>query len=280
MPTNKSIYLKPPKTVAADNIDDSIIRALNVQSFEKADFDNNGQTDLLFNGYIDYYPSNKDCFRITVVILSFGNGSFKVICLGLELEGLFSAKTISLNGKPYLKTIAIRKKFDAQKKELRKYSQTDTLMFKSGNFIEKSEILDYKVNHLKFCVFRPFFPPQEFCEIINGDSIMLDVSSRFYGGSSIDSGGVFKAKMDSIIYSKISDLLQYMNPDRLEDSYTVDAKDAGNVVLEITYNNGKFKKVSDYGMTGTFALSALEGTLISLLETLPWKKVENLQFKY
>jgi hypothetical protein len=272
MPYYKSIYIDPQKRLAADESDDSVIRSLSARTVEKADFDNNGQTDLLFNGYVDFSPDNKVCFRISVVILSFGNDSFRSIWLSNGLDGLFAAKTINSNGRAYLKTIAIRTGFGDSQKQFIKYATADTLMCVENNFIEKSDVVDFKFNELEFRVSRIFVPPEDFCETIQGDSVKLEVSSKFYGGSMIDSGGAFYAKLEPAASAEIYNLLKYINPNRFKDHYAVDAKDAGHLDLRMSYDNNKINEVSDYGMSGPFALSTLENMLFDLLDRTDWQK--------
>jgi hypothetical protein len=65
-------------------------------------------------------------------------------------------------------------------------------------------------------------------------------------------------------------VLKQIGFERLKKSYAVRWTDDQTGTLTITYNNGKIKKISDYGMRGTHGLRYLYGLLISLRTNQNW----------
>jgi hypothetical protein len=58
----------------------------------------------------------------------------------------------------------------------------------------------------------------------------------------------------------------------LKDEYSVNWTDDQTSTLEIKFNNGQIKRISDYGMIGTFGLEHIYDQLFALRKTQKWKK--------
>lgn len=84
--------------------------------------------------------------------------------------------------------------------------------------------------------------------------------------------GTFSAKITEDKYNDIVHLLNYMDFENLRNSYSVNWTDDQSCTLKITYDNGKVKSISDYGLTGTFGLNRVYQLLFALRENQNWIK--------
>ncbi len=57
-----------------------------------------------------------------------------------------------------------------------------------------------------------------------------------------------------------------------KDKYAVNWTDDQASILEITFDNGKVKKIYDYGLIGTFGLDRVYQLLFKLRENQKWTK--------
>jgi hypothetical protein len=81
---------------------DSLVKAYHLQSFEKADLDGNGLTDLIFNGsQLNYSASDTFEEPLSLAILSFGKDSFYVSYLSLDHFEDIAAHPIFLDRKGF-----------------------------------------------------------------------------------------------------------------------------------------------------------------------------------
>ena len=71
---------------------------------------------------------------------------------------------------------------------------------------------------------------------------------------------------------KLEEILNYCEFDNLDKEYTVMHTDDQTGDLKITYNNGKVKTISDYGMIGTYGLKILYKKLAELRFNQKWRK--------
>lgn len=206
-------------------------------AYELADFDNNGYTDLLFNGFYESSFSSGSCNWITMVVLSFGNDSVVVRKLtNRTFTDFFVAKVIRIDGHAYIKTLDIE-------------GEHSTF---GGLGLEGGYVL-----------------------IIWDDSVRLDKeqSASLKPSTAIDTGGVFLARLDTATCSKLYGLLKYIDIPHLKQRYHVRWTDDITGYLGIYYNGGRFKKVEDYGQIGTYGLSALEELLNELLTSQYWSRI-------
>ncbi len=93
--------------------------------FEKADFDQNGQMDLLFNGF-DRYDK-----RTSLVVLSFGKDSFQIRELTpWHLIGLFASKVIKINNQDCIKTLMDVYRYNEKSLATTIHQRIDTLVWR------------------------------------------------------------------------------------------------------------------------------------------------------
>jgi hypothetical protein len=268
---NKKLYILPPKPVFGLQDYVSKIRKFGSMAYEKADFDNNGQTDLLFNGYSDDDRGNQTCRRRSLVVLSFGKDSFRIreLTNGHFIE-FFTARKIRLGEKNCIVIFTIVQDNPESGKGL---DRIDTLTYVADEFIEKTLPDNDSVTKIEFCASGGFFFQGLRLTMTSANSIMeRDVSLRSKD-TKIDNGGTFQAKIDALTSAKILELLKYIDIWHLKDDYEVGWTDDLTGVLTITYQNGKVKRIKDYGMIGTYGLAALQRTLIDLRDSQHWVKI-------
>ncbi len=85
--------------------------------------------------------------------------------------------------------------------------------------------------------------------------------------------GTYYGIVDTALYNKIISIMNYINFPDLEDNYlNVFVKDCGTSHLQITYDNGKIKKIDDYCAQGTYGLMVLYDELVKIQDTQKWNK--------
>lgn len=84
--------------------------------------------------------------------------------------------------------------------------------------------------------------------------------------------GKFKAIIDTATYANLEAIVNYLNMPAMKDSYAVDWTDDQTINLEIQFSDGKIKKISDYGLAGSYGLRSLYEELFTLRNKLDWEK--------
>ncbi|MEN8121444.1 MAG: DUF6438 domain-containing protein [Bacteroidota bacterium] len=153
--------------------------------------------------------------------------------------------------------------------------EKETLFCWSGDFIEfKKKQNMYNIEKIKYQTTRCFGTcPQFYLEIDKLKNATLDAK---YHNRKDKKGKEIKGKYNAIIkdkdYDEIVKLLNDINFPNLNDNYAVAAKDYPTCFLTITYNNGKVKKIRDYGLNGTSGLKKLYNLMFELRFNQEWKK--------
>ena len=112
---------------------DSLVRTYHLQSFEKADLDGNGYTDLLFNGYLNKDGESR---QYSIVVLSFGADSLRQQDIS-GAHGFFASRIVRVNGRDLVKISYLQAVDDsARKKGYHLTSKEDTLMAEDGRMVE------------------------------------------------------------------------------------------------------------------------------------------------
>jgi hypothetical protein len=268
----KGLAFQPSKLMGGFRVEESRRRIFGGTHFEKADFDKNGQTDLLFNGFDGYD------YRIALVVLSFGKDSFQIRKLTPRLTfGLVASKTLNIEGQTCIKLLIDESRTDEKSGISRLHQQIDTLVWAFDEFIERSIPCVCAIEKINFCAppGSGFFAGMQVS--VTADSGILVSEAAYQPGSppsSMDSGGTYIAAIDPLVSSRLFGILKYINFPHLKGSYAIDATDATKGFLQINYNKGLVKKISDYGIRGTHGLAALQGILLDLRTTQQWKRLD------
>jgi len=269
---HKNVFIVRPKPVSDEDFYNEQGKKNRIVAWQKADFDNNGRIDLLFNGFFDGYAGNHFCTIISFVVLAYGTDSFQIKELNKEIfSHYFSATGLVINGRNYIKVID----YVSTRTADTLVKKTDTLMYAFDNFIEKSEPRDYNIEKIEFCAFGggPFFETRKLA-ITQDSIIMLKLKFPKDGNFFVET---FRCKMDSTTGSNIYGILKQIDFPHLKENYAVGWTDDIVGDLKITYNKGKIKKITDYGLIGTYGLAALQEIFIDMEKDQHWEKVNQVE---
>jgi hypothetical protein len=152
------------------------------------------------------------------------------------------------------------------------------LTFKFGNFIEYNENPKInKISKIEFATSGCFGTCPVYKLTLNRDSLSI-FNAQYYNfnkNREVTYGkeeGVFTTTINKIEFDKLEEILNYCDFDNLYKEYSVMHTDDQTGDLKITYNNGKVKTISDYGMIGTYGLKTLYKKLAELRFNQKWRK--------
>lgn len=265
-----AVTLEAPRHQVENNVYMDHIRQFGPVVFEKADLDNNGHIDLLFNGY---YRNRLTSF----VILAFGNDSFRVRSLNIALREFYCmARVIMIDDRPCIRMLEVRSTCDSKERSFCPYDHIDTLVYAFNDLIERRVPAAYNIKKIKYCVFGGM-DPIGFQLRITRDSIVLLSEPSMTVRIPVDNGGVFTAEIDTGTISSIFYLLNYMHFSELEKRYQVHRTDQLTGEVRVTFEDGSVKEVSDWGLAGTHGLSILHDLFFQLREKQHWKWIRPME---
>jgi hypothetical protein len=250
---------------------DSLARIYHIQSFEKADLDGNGFTDLIFNGSI-YYTTKPDSFAVplSLVILSFGKDSFLVRRLALDYFDDIAARLLQVDDNTYVQTICVTS--NRAWGPYRPVYRIDTLAWAFNTFIEKKPPVKRKITQIDYDAMGMSYP-NNIALRIRDDSVRL-TKERLEGFQGMDAGGVFLARIDLNTRDRLYGLLDAIDFATLKDSFEAPGSDQTTGNLKITYDDGRKKFISDYGCRGTYGLEQVHLLLLDLPKTQHWTNTD------
>lgn len=215
--------------------------------FFKVDLDNNGATDLLIYGFKGFFA-----------VIDNGNDNYTIRYLDRGAFLSDEATLVSIDTSQHLTKIIVS--------QSERPKQKDTLVYKSGGFIEYNPdpLSDFHFEKLHITTNACFGTCPIFELTINKDR-----TATYHAIQYNDETGEFKGMIPENDFTELVALLKYINPDKLNTDYAVNWTDDQTAVTEISYN-GKTKSIVDYGEIGTFGLSRLYAKLFSWRKTVEW----------
>jgi len=266
-----------------DSINKILANKLNVKTnFTKTDFDNNGYTDLLVIGdnhdCTSFRPGiegEESCSFSPIVLMNYGKNKTQIFRVDMEWGKSIVPKVESVNSQPFL--VIYQQKIKDWEKKL--YEQSKKILtFKFGNFIEYNENPKInKISKIEFATSGCFGTCPVYKLTLNRDSLSI-FNAQYYNfnkNREVTYGkeeGVFTTTINKIEFDKLEEILNYCDFDNLYKEYSVMHTDDQTGDLKITYNNGKVKTISDYGMIGTYGLKTLYKKLAELRFNQKWRK--------
>jgi hypothetical protein len=232
-----------------------LAKEIQAKSWTKADFDNNGYTDILIIG---------DSGRDSVVVLDNGKNNFiyKNLSKGFfqqcSLPVVVNTENTDLinyyeNGKYYKNGSQLNPK---------------TLIYKFGDFIEiNNSPQTHQIEKIEYKTSGCFGTCPSFELVINSNKNAAYKPIAF----NKEKKGTFKSIIGNFQYDELIGLLNYVDFPNLKDSYSVSWTDDQSSQLIVIYDGGKIKKINDYGLIGTFGLSRVYKILFDLRENQNWK---------
>lgn len=216
------------------------------QNWGKADFDNNGLTDLLVTGNTTEGPR-------TIYILDKGNYfESKTLSKG-KLYEQCSFSTVKGNKIEY-QSVKILDQYGSLSKLTK-----ENLVYKYGDFIEEnSNPKKHNILEIELEATGSYWNRSSTkIKIVSNKDITWIIDED-------DNTKVSSSKLSNEEFKEIIDLLHYIDFENLEEEYNVSYSDAGTTSLKITYDNLKVKNISDYGGMGTRGLTKLYDILLQL----------------
>lgn len=289
--------LKTIRSFEYDNLSPLIKRtadSLGVdKSFYKGDFDHNGKTDLLFIGDDNSCQSSRgSCSAVVKVIFDIDN-KYMTKSLLLNHFDFVIPKLSTINGKDYISVFydEVTEDFNSEKYNFYHKIVNKILTYKFDNFVE------YNPEPQKYTIEKIFFETEPCfgtCPVFtlelskNGTSQFIAKTYNFINRNdsfekierksrkTFEKGeGKFTTQIKASDFQKIETILGYINFPELQDDYSVSWTDDQLSTLTITYDNGKIKKIKDYGLVGSYGLTTLYKTLFDLRFNQEWKKIKH-----
>lgn len=237
----------------------NVFNQSDINNWKKIDINNDGLTDLLFiphyYGYSQYAIIDKD------------NNNFKLTRFITNFVFCEYVKPIKVQDRNELLIRKANLPFDFDE-NIEKYSTLDTLTYKYDSFIElnNSKIIDSKVKSIEIKTNRCFGICPVFKLKINKNGI-----AEFDGIESTKFIGKSIKQLEQITVNELFNLTNYIEIKKLKDYYEVNYTDASTVTLDIIFEDGSIKKIKDYGLSGTYGLSALYSKLTKLGTETKWE---------
>ena len=260
-----------------DSLTKLLAKKLKVSSsFFKADFDNNGLTDLLVigdNKKCYYGFENKSCDFSSFVVMNFKRGKYKISNIErATFNHSFVPKVENINDKVILAIYNPRSEFRGHVYEK---ERIDTLIYKFDTFIELEKNQEKtNIENIEYST-SPCFgtcPVYKLTVDNKKNGIFFAEKYNFSDDYKDKDEGFFKGKVDDKKYKELISILNYIDFSKLKDEYHVTATCQSSCVLKITYNNGKVKMIGDYGQVGTYGLKLLYQKLSDLRFNQKWTK--------
>jgi hypothetical protein len=219
------------------------------REFTKIDIDKNGLTDLIIHGLK------------TFVIFDNGNDGYSLRYLDRGTFQMDKAKLIIIDTSLGLCKLIIQQHIKNDKDH-------DTLVYKFRSFIEYNSTVDnnFKMESIKFKTSGCFGTCPIFEMTVN-----FDKSATYNAIQYNEEKGKYYGLIIEEEFKELTEILKYINLDRLENSYNVNWTDDQSASLEIMYN-GKTKTINDYGEIGTFGLSRLYSKFFSWRKKIGWSE--------
>ncbi len=242
-----------------DNLYQKLADSLHIKSWYKADFDHNGQTDLMVIGSSNHHP---------VLFIFNEDEEYRVQPLLLQKTQNFLFTAVKDNKVQYYfeKTSKTGKKLKPRK------IKHSTLVYMFGDFIEENKKPTKKnIESITYSRLGCFGTCPIYHLSIYADRTVKWEALKFNKIDNRKMQGIYTSTITQKDYHQIIDLLNYMDFKALNDNYAVNWTDDQTVQLKIVYNNGKTKSISDYGAIGTHELSILYQIFYEVIEDQKWK---------
>jgi hypothetical protein len=239
-----------------DSVSHSLAKRLKVKPWVKADFDNNGYTDVLVVG--NWYGHS------VLVILDSGENRFYIKMITRRSFQEPTYPVLTMIGSNSVIFDYTRKRYTSAQAETE--LETDTLIFRYGNFVEYHNIpAQHKIEKIEYETGFCFGSCPVFSMKITSDR------KAIYEGNNYNfPDGKYRGIVDSAHYNMLTSLLNYIHFTELDSGYFVTWSDDQDCTLIITYDGGKIKKIDDYGLLGTYGLNRIYSILFDMRDDQKW----------
>lgn len=247
-------------TTSTDKNCKRVFDSLKIKPYTKADFDNNGYTDLIVVGQWSD-PS-------IVCIFGEGENKFSINRLTRRSFQDCSFPVVHTNGNQHIiDYYYFKESEDWRQYDTTKDLQSKKLIYKFGDFIEYNYLpKDYIIQKIEYATTMCFGACPVFNLTINSDHSAVYNALKYN-----EPDGKFNVAVDDKSYAELPGILNYIDFPRLKDSYRVGWTDDQTCTLKITYDHGKTKTITDYGKIGTYGLNRVYDIIFALRQNQLWK---------
>lgn len=236
-------------------------KSLELSPWYKSDFDNNGLTDIVLIGN-DWYGYSVIC------ILDHGE-DYEVIPLSRNDNSYCSFPIVENNTIRYY----IEDQLNPEDLNAPKKLKEISLIYKFGDFIEKNDSpKNHTIEKIEYATTACFGTCPVFSLIIHHDRSAMWVAEEHNNIDNQSHSGSYSATIDVSSHNDVVNLLNYTDFEKLQDNYSLQQTDQQTASIRITYDGGQVKSITDYGLSGTYALSRIHGMLFDLRKNQTWKK--------
>ena len=253
-------------------------------AFFRADLDNNGYTDLVATGVNKTYISGNYDPNLLVefskdfnalVLMNFGKDKIKLYNL---TDGLYNGIIPTLEyieNRPFLTIYKPRHIHEIER--LKREELKTELTFKFDAFVEYNpEPISYKIEKIEYSTTGCMGMCPIFLLSVSNDGAATFEAAEYNYTEDFQMGtlltGTFTATVPSKELNELKDLLNYIDFVNLKNRYDVLWTDDQTAILKITYNNGKTKTITDYGLKGTYGLIKLHDLIFKMRINQGWTK--------
>lgn len=269
--TLKYYKLKSPTDFVPSNRMDTVAIAIADslkidKPFYRLDLDNNGYSDLIVFTTTTWNENQFDSFTL----LNYGSDSIRVVSTQ-PYRHTFTVPKIIYRGEEPIVEIHYPDILDWKTQKVEKINRLVTVKF--GDYVEVNDnVENYTIEKIEFSTTPCYGTCPVFKMTINKDKSAI-FKPQYYNlsESEKEEKQVLKTIIDNKSYNQIIKILNYINFPTLEKEYSVSWTDDQTSILKITYNNGKVKTISDYGLTGTYGLRRLYEMIFELRKNQDWK---------
>lgn len=237
------------------------------KDYLKADFDGNGLMDLVITGSVNFSFN-------ALAILDQGDDIYKVIQLAPLLHhSQFPIYTqlIMKNQKPLIEV------YEKSSSLVNEDFVKSVLVYKDGNFVEYQDTpANYQISKIEFGTTGCFgtCPVFDMTIVPSGKS---KFHARYFNFSqqraSDEEEGQFETELKPSDFNAIVQMMNELNIKALESNYRVGWTDDQTIKIKVTFANGSFKFIQDYGMRGTRGLMLLYEKLLALRFNQDWQRI-------
>ncbi|MES2427135.1 MAG: hypothetical protein V4560_09180 [Bacteroidota bacterium] len=267
---------------------DSLVSTWHIKNWQKVDLNNDHRTDLL--AIVNWYY-----IFCNYIAIDKGDNTFQLIQLGQSAtDGCQLINAINYNNQ---ELIELHGSYPKSSRDFLKKNKwlpnTDTLVYKYGNFVEfNKEPSNYKIDSITFSSLWGWFghgnTPRKNPDYVDrvieidrsGNAVLTNNKDFVYyilakgEKKPHDPGtvsGTFKTKLKNTDLEAIYHLINYLSIKKLNDVYAVRWSDATSSYIRIKFTDGSVKYIADYGGSGTFGLRDLFSKFYALIKNQDWK---------
>ena len=271
------LYIDPPAPpISGPNSDLPWLRKFGARTWEKGDFDGNGRSDLLFNGYYSFRGNGNYSQRICVVVFDLGRDSFRIEELSQgHFIRFFAAKKLSFGNQDCIVTLQHKERYGTNNFADSLPNRVDTLAYRLDHFIERPKAhKPHSIQELTFSVRGGFTMDLGYTITIRGDSVLL-FQEKFNDSATDIIRYECVARLDTAASHNLYQLLDCIDIPSLKSNYSVSWTDDRTASLHIRFDKGRVKSIEDYGKIGTNGLVALYDLFDEFHRTLPWTRIDS-----